>query len=72
MSTLAYKCAHTGKLHEGEGKKQMLVDISKTLSLLIYPQERLDATHTQNCPIGPEAEAAIAKALVEALTPKHK
>ena len=63
MSSLAFKCALTGKLHEGEGKKQLLVKITKTFALLVYPQEVLDPQHTINAAVSDEGEAAITAAL---------
>jgi hypothetical protein len=59
----AFKCALTGKLHEGEGKSQLLVKVNKTFALLCYPQEIIDPQHTVNAAISEAAEVAITMAL---------
>lgn len=59
----AYKCDVTGKLHEGKPPLHIVVPVTKDVSLLIYPQRRLNERQNEPGNIGPTAIAAIEKAL---------
>lgn len=61
----AYQCQLTGRLVEGDGVKNFLVDLTPKCALLIVPQARISAKKTDQAEISPEAEADIRAALAK-------
>lgn len=58
-----YVCDLTGKNCQGEGIRSCIVELTPRLSVIVIPQERLDATHFGQGDLSPEAVAVIEKAL---------
>ncbi len=59
----AFKCDITGKLVEGVPQSQFLVALNDEVSLLCYPQKKLDPAHNVPGAVAPEVVKQIEAAL---------